>query len=163
MQAPGRIESRDQGFPASVLAPLDFMPEIWPMSTLHFRKPARILHGTATLGFAFLLQIARPLAAQMGTTGADTGSNVKETLNVSGQSEALAPLRDMAHDPLWDLSPNAACEAMHSYSEKGVLEAVIAPGDRKLLASQGTFNVILDHRSLAEMDAYLGEMEQAIE
>ena len=61
------------------------------MPTLQNRSSSRTGLGAAIFCAFLLLSSASPLAAQMGS-GGNIG-NVKQTLNVSGQSEAMAPLR----------------------------------------------------------------------
>ncbi|HUY81972.1 MAG TPA: CRTAC1 family protein [Acidobacteriaceae bacterium] len=125
-------------------------------------KPNRIRLGAAALCLALMPLLSQPLSAQMGSAGANTNNHVKQTFMVSGQREALEPLLDMSQDPTWDPTPKAVCEFLQSFSPKPEMESELAPGDNKLLASQGVFNLIMAHHSLGEIDAYLGKMDQAI-
>ncbi len=89
--------------------------------------------------------------------------SVKYAVTVSGQSEAQIPFREMSEDVTWDPTPKAVCQVMSSYSQKDALEHFLAPGDEKLVASGGAFNVIDAHTSLGEINSYFGQMDAAIE
>ena len=130
-------------------------------------QPGQISQPVRTpLGYAivkFLTYGAGSGSAGGGTPATDATGSVKYALTVSGQSEAQIPLREMSQDIVWDPTPQAVCEVMRSYSQKDALERFLSPGDEKLVASQGPLNVIDAHTSLGEINAYIGNMDAAIE
>lgn len=131
-------------------------------------QPGNISEPVKTpLGYALVKLLALgPTEKAFGSGGnpaTDATGSVKYAVTVSGQSEAQMPLREMTQDVTWDPSPKAVCEIMSSYSQKDSLERFLAPGDEKLVAARGPFNVIDAHISLGEMNSYLGDMDKAIE
>ena len=133
------------------------------MPRIHFQRRPSIPLYVMALFVAFLSHTCPTVFAQMGSAGTDAKSGVKDTFMVSGQSEVLDPLRDMSQDPTWNPTPKAVCEFMKSDSQKTALEKFLAPGDKQLLPSQGALNLIIAHHTLGEIDAYFGDMAQAIE
>lgn len=103
------------------------------------------------------------VVATGGTTATNATGSVKYALTVSGQSQAQIPLREMAQDPLWDPTPRMVCEIMSSYGSKETLEKFLSPENEKSALAAQPLNVMDAHRSLAEIHAYIGNMDQAIE
>jgi len=130
-------------------------------------QPGQISQPVRTpLGYAIVKLLTYSIwsgSAGGGTPATDATGSVKYALTVSGQSEAQIPLREMSQDIVWDPTPQAVCEVMRSYSQKDALERFLSPGDEKLVASQGPLNVIDAHTSLGEINAYIGNMDAAIE
>lgn len=114
-----------------------------------------------TLGYAILkrLQSAPDTSgtAGGGTAATDATGSVKYSLTVSGQSEAQMPLREMAEEPTFDPTPKAVCQIMSSYTQKDTLERFLAQH------TENSLNVMDAHRSLGEINVYIGNMDAAIE
>ena len=130
-------------------------------------QPGQVSEPVKTpLGYAILklLNYVQSGSAALGGTAATnaTGS-VKYSVTVSGQSEAQLPLREISQDPTWDPTPKAVCEVMRSYSQKEALEKFLSPGDDELAASRGPLTVMDAYSSLASINAYIGNMDKAIE
>ena len=126
-----------------------------------FSQPVRTPLGYAIV--KLLAYTAGSGSASGGTPATDATGSVKYALIVSGQSEAQIPLREASKDIVWDPTPKAVCETMRSDTQKDVLERFLSPGDEKLVASSGAFNVMDAHISLGEVNSYLGHMDAAIE
>jgi tetratricopeptide (TPR) repeat protein len=114
-----------------------------------------------TLGYA----IIKLLESAPGTSGAPSGGSaatdatgsIKYSLTVSGQNEAQMPLREMSEEPSFDPTPKAVCQIMSSYSQKDTLERFLAEH------KDNSLNVMDAHRSLGEINVYIGNMDAAIE
>ena len=114
-----------------------------------------------TLGFAIVKMLestpGSPRTASGGTAATDATGSVKYSLTVSGQNEAQMPLREMSEEPSFDPTPKAVCQIMSSYSQKDALERFLAQH------KDNSLNVMDAHRSLGEINVYIGNMDTAIE
>jgi hypothetical protein len=59
--------------------------------------------------------------------------------------------------PTFDPAPKAVCQIMSSYLQKGALERFLAQH------KENSLNVMDAHRSLGEINVYIGDMDVAIE
>lgn len=114
-----------------------------------------------TLGYAILKVLASTPGTVStpsgGTAATDAAGSVKYSLTVSGQNEAQMPLREMSEEPSFDPTQKAVCQIMSSYSQKDTLERFLAEH------KDNSLNVMDAHRSLGEINAYVGNMDAAIE
>jgi tetratricopeptide (TPR) repeat protein len=146
--------------------PAKLRPEL--RATLAGLQPGQVSQPVkTTLGFAVitLLGPARGTAGSTsgGTAATEAAGSVKYSVTVSGQNEAQMPLREMSEEPSFDPTQKAVCQIMSSYSQKDTLERFLEQENQKSLSSQGALNLMDAHRSLGEINAYLGNMDVAIE
>jgi tetratricopeptide (TPR) repeat protein len=156
----------DAGGNMGAVDPSKLRPEL--RSALATLAPGQISAPIKTaLGYAIVkLMSAAPtanLTARGRTAGTDATGSVKYSLTVSGQGEAQLPLREMAQDPLWDPTQKAVCEVMRSYSQKDTLERFLAPDNQQSALAREPLNVMDAHRSLGEINSYIGNMDAAIQ
>ena len=117
-----------------------------------------------TLGYAIvkMLEASRSVSATGGTPATDSTGAVKYALNVHGQGEAQLTIRDMARDPLWNPTQKAVCEVMRSFEYKDTLERFLSPKNKQA-AAQDPLDVLNAHYSLAQINAYIGNMDVSID
>jgi tetratricopeptide (TPR) repeat protein len=135
-------------------------------------SPGQISQVVQTpLGFAILKLVRR--GAQASTADANSGGNaataargnVKYTFNVGGLAEADLGLFSATKPDDWNQDPKLMCEIRkQSFShEVSVLEDFFSPKNEALRSSQPPADVLNAHFSLAELNAYIGNMKQTVE
>ncbi len=150
----------DSGGYMGRVAPARLRPEL--RAGLEGLQPGEVSHPIkTTLGYAILKVLAfSPGAAAApsgGSAATDALGSVKYSLTVSGQNEAQMPLREMSEEPSFDPTQKAVCQIMSSYSQKDSLERFLA--EHKDIS----LNIMDAHRSLGEINVYIGNMDAAID
>jgi hypothetical protein len=123
------------------------------------------------LGYAILLLVQRSPApdnstlAYVGNQASSATGSVKLTYNVSGLAEAELGLIRAAKVPGWDPDPQMVCEIRKQsvLSEKRAVEDFLSPRNKVALESKPPLDVMNAHVSLAQIDAYQGDMEKSVE
>ncbi len=91
-------------------------------------------------------------------------TSVKFNLNVGGMEEAEEALRHFDKPVGWNEDPRKICEARKASlsAEKQQLEEFLAPANRKFRSSVQPLDMMNAHFSLAQLNAYEGNMEKAL-
>lgn len=153
----------DSGGYMGEVNPTQLRPEL--RAALAGLHPGEVSRPAKTpLGYA-MIKLLKYVPVKSGAGGGnaatDAVQSVKYALIVSGQSEAQMPLREAEQDPLWDPTPKAVCDIMRSHEYKDTLERFLSPENRKSAASE-PLNLLDAQRALSEIDAYTGDMGEAI-
>jgi hypothetical protein len=90
---------------------------------------------------------------------------VHQDLNVGGLGEAESALMRFPKTEGWNLDPQRTCAARQGSLSGaiGYLTALLAPGNSNALAGRDPMDVLQLHYFLAQLYAYQGEMDPAIE
>ncbi len=123
------------------------------------------------LGYAILMLVERsrapenPSLAYVGNQASSAAGSVKATFNVSGLAEAELALIGAAKDPNWDPDQELVCEIRKQslISEKRRLEDFLSPRKKTAQDNRAAIDVMNAHVSLAELNAYRGNMQSTIE
>lgn len=160
----------DTGGLMEKVSPSMLQPEL--RDALQGMAPAQLSPVLRTpLGYAVLLLVERshaqdnPALAYVGNQASGAAGSVKLTYNVSGLAEAELGLLRAAKVPGWDPDPQMVCE-IHKQSvlsEKQAVEDFLSPRNKVARESKPPVDVMNAHVSLAQINAYQGNMQQAVE
>jgi hypothetical protein len=93
------------------------------------------------------------------------GNNVKYVIDLSGLGEAEALLQAFPKPLDWNQDPRAICQARRQSlaSSQRSLEDFLSPEKEAARASRPPFDVMQAHFALAQLHAYHGQMERALD
>ena len=160
----------DRGGLTEKVAPSMLRPEL--RDALQRLAPGQLSPVIRTpLGYAVLQLVERSREtenaglAYVGNQASSATGSVKPTFNVSGLAEAELGLIRAAKDPSWDPDPQLVCELRKASlsSEKRSLEDFLSPKNRVARESRPPLDTMNAHISLAELNAYRGNMDRTIE
>jgi tetratricopeptide (TPR) repeat protein len=160
----------DTGGLMEKVAPSMLRPEL--RDALQGMAPGQLSPVIRTpLGYAVVMLVERSHAqdnstlAYVGNQASSAAGSVKLTYNVSGLAEAELGLIRAAKVPGWDPDPQMVCEIRKQslLSENQSLEAFLSPQDKIARESKPPLDVMNAHISLAELNAYRGDMDRTIE
>jgi tetratricopeptide (TPR) repeat protein len=125
------------------------------------------------IGFAILkvVEDTDPANRSMNATDAAdsptlaTRASVKYVIDVSGLIEAEAALQAFPKPANWDQNPRAICDARRQSlaSSQRTLEDFLSPEKQALRASRPPFDIMQAHYALAQLHAYQGRMDRALD
>ncbi len=160
----------DQGGLMEKVAPTMLRPEL--RDALQSLTPGQLSPVIRTpLGYAVLQLVERSQAVQntglayVGNQASSAAGSVKLTYNVSGLAEAEQGMIRAAKDPNWDPDPWSVCEIRKQslLSEKQRLQDFLSPRNKAAREARPAIDAMSAHISLAELNAYWGNMDRTIE
>src|SRR5262245_17948144 len=122
-------------------------------------------------GFAILkVEETDPVSINMNAASSDiatlaTKTSVRYVIDVSGLVEAEEILRAFSKPANWNQDPRAICQARRQSlaSSQRSLEDFLSPGNQAVLASRPPVDVMQAHFALAQIHAYDGRMDRALD
>jgi tetratricopeptide (TPR) repeat protein len=122
-------------------------------------------------GFALLkVEETNPVSINMNAASSDiatlaTKTSVRYVIDVSGLVEAEEILRAFSKPANWNQDPRAICQARRQSlaSSQRSLEDLLSPENRAGLASRPPVDVMQAHFALAQIHAYDGRMDRALD
>jgi tetratricopeptide (TPR) repeat protein len=121
-------------------------------------------------GFAILKVVEDTGPASISMNAATPGTlateaSVRYVIDVSGIVEAEAILRAFQKPDTWNQDPRAICQARRESlaSSQASLEDFLSPGKQSVRASRPPFDVMQAHFALAQLHAYHGRMDRAVD
>jgi tetratricopeptide (TPR) repeat protein len=160
----------DSGGLMEKVSPSMLRPEL--RDALQSLAPGQISSALKTpLGYAILLLVERsqaqdnPSLAYVGNQASSATGSVKVIFNVSGLAEAELGLVRAAKEPGWDPDQQTVCDIRKQsiLSETQALENFFSPRNKAARESKPALDVMNAHVSLGELNAYKGDMQQAVE
>jgi tetratricopeptide (TPR) repeat protein len=123
------------------------------------RNFAGYLIATALSSLTVIAQIPLPPARP-----AEPRTGVKYILNIGGMEEAEEALRHFDKPAGWNEDPRKICEARKASlsAEKRQLEDFLSPANQQFRAAVRPLDMMNAHFSLAQLNAYVGDMEKAV-
>jgi tetratricopeptide (TPR) repeat protein len=121
-------------------------------------------------GFAILKVVDETDPAAINMNAATPGTlateaSVRYVIDVSGIVEAEAILRAFQKPSNWNQDPRAICQARRESlaSSQTSLEDFLSPGKQSVRASRPPYDVMQAHFALAQLHAYHGRMDRAVD
>lgn len=132
-------------------------------------KPGDISQPVKTpLGYAILKVLKQaPVNTPAGGAGGNAATNstgsVKYALSVGGFDQSELTLRRASQQPGLDLTPETVCQIKQDSRYRQALEQLLSPENASALQAKPPEDVLNAYYSLGELNAFDGNMEQAIE